>query len=182
MSVIQKPKLTEREQAVEDALVAMHVTYDVHHLGERGETRSGDRPWKHDEWMFELVRRDGNPNFSKAIAAMRQTFRTGTGLRKFPQSYRRLGKPYTTNTLAWHDEQKLLQPVKPPIASLLHSMFMDASGATQTFEDWCSDFGSDSDSIKALETYRACQQIHNDLRKFFTHEQHELLEALLEGY
>lgn len=57
------------------------------------------------------------------------------------------------------------KPVPPKLDDLLHSLVTDASAAEMSFEDWCGDYGYDTDSIKALETYRECQQIASKLRK-----------------
>lgn len=42
-------------------------------------------------------------------------------------------------------------------AEVLGRVCSDANSANQPFESWCGDFGYDSDSISALETYRLCQ-------------------------
>ncbi|MBT2325510.1 hypothetical protein J7E62_24560 [Variovorax paradoxus] len=167
---------SDREQKVEDALVEMGVTYDVAYLGEREDSEK----WKHDDWMFQFVRNDGA--FRQPVAAMRQSYRTGTGHRKPPPGALSPRPPYRPGTLAHEDWLNTFCAVKPPAAGVLGSLFVDASGAESTFEDWCGDFGYDSDSIKALNIYRACQQIVLDLRKFFARGQVEQLEQLLEGY
>lgn len=50
-------------------------------------------------------------------------------------------------------------------ADVLHCLISDASSADNTFEDWCADFGYDSDSRKAERTYKACQRIAVKLNK-----------------
>lgn len=50
------------------------------------------------------------------------------------------------------------KPVPPEADAVLHSLIWDASAAEQTFEEWCLNCGYNDDSIKALETYRLCQQ------------------------
>lgn len=45
------------------------------------------------------------------------------------------------------------------------------------FEGWCGDMGYETDSIKALQTYRRCDRFAKRLRAFFTAEE---LEALAE--
>lgn len=57
------------------------------------------------------------------------------------------------------------KPIPPSYDDVIHSLLMDASACEQSFEDWCSEYGYDSDSIKALETYRACQKNADKLRK-----------------
>lgn len=183
MRQVMSPKLTEKEQRVADALVNMHVEYDVQYLGESVEISGDGNRWEHDRWEFSLVRRDGNPNFSKKVAEMlQQPYRTGTGHRKFPRGAIAPRPPYTPNTLAWENWQNERRAVRPPIAGMLHSLIMDTDSATEIFEDWCANFGFDPDSIKALKAYHACQEIHGELRRFFTSSQLEELRTLLEDY
>jgi hypothetical protein len=40
----------------------------------------------------------------------------------------------------------------------------DAVGSAQTFDDWCSNYGYDTDSRKALQIYMDCQEIAKKLR------------------
>ena len=48
---------------------------------------------------------------------------------------------------------------KPPkLDDVLHSLVMDSSASEQSFDDWCGEFGYDTDSIKALATYMDCQR------------------------
>src|SRR4030095_10369007 len=51
--------------------------------------------------------------------------------------------------------------------------------APSSFEDWCSDFGYDSDSRKAESIYRAVQEQAEDFQRMFTSEElTELSEKL----
>lgn len=55
---------------------------------------------------------------------------------------------------------------EPDAATVLDCVASDASGADGTsFEDWCADYGFDSDSRKAERTYRACVAQSRKLRK-----------------
>ena len=73
-------------------------------------------------------------------------------------------------------------PVRPTAASVLCCLLSDADSADQSFADWCSDFGYDTDSRKALDTYIACGEIARGLRKVFSPEQLAHLRELLEDY
>lgn len=57
------------------------------------------------------------------------------------------------------------KPNKPKLDDVLHSLVMDAEACNESFEEWCANFGSNPDSIKALETYRDCQKNADKLRK-----------------
>ena len=56
-------------------------------------------------------------------------------------------------------------PTKPTLADIMYSLQSDAACASESFDDFCSNCGYDTDSRKALETYLACQQTGTDLRR-----------------
>jgi hypothetical protein len=60
---------------------------------------------------------------------------------------------------------ELTKPVAPKPTDLIYSLIADASACEESFEDWCSNFGYETDSRKALETYLACQASGEKLRK-----------------
>ena len=49
------------------------------------------------------------------------------------------------------------------VLNAFYCFVSDAVAGIDTFENFCSDFGYDTDSIKALKTYRACERA---LKKF----------------
>ncbi len=53
----------------------------------------------------------------------------------------------------------------PSAVDVLESLCMDASGADQSFDEWCSDYGYDTDSRKAERTYRSVQEQTRRLRR-----------------
>jgi hypothetical protein len=55
---------------------------------------------------------------------------------------------------------------EPTADGVLDCLLSDASAGEQTFEEFCSDFGYDSDSRKAEATYRACAAMAPRLRRF----------------
>lgn len=57
------------------------------------------------------------------------------------------------------------KPNRPSLGDVLYALVMDASAQGEDFEDWCYNFGYDTDSRKALELYLACQNIAVKLRK-----------------
>lgn len=56
-------------------------------------------------------------------------------------------------------------PKKPVLDDVLYSLIMDSSASDMSFEDWCNDFGYETDSRKALQTYLDCQNNAHKLRK-----------------
>lgn len=46
----------------------------------------------------------------------------------------------------------------PSVADVIYSLASEAGAMTTTFDEWCSDFGYNNDSLGALNTYIACQR------------------------
>jgi hypothetical protein len=149
------------DKAVAATLEQWGVLYSAVCLGER--TRDG---WKCDAWAVTL----GTQQFD---------YFTGTGNRA-PVPFHHRGPK--ANTEAWHRLEAARKPVAPASASVLHSLILDSSAACETFASWCSDFGLDPDSRKALATYEACQMNADKLRRVFSPAQVETLQELLQDY
>ena len=67
---------------------------------------------------------------------------------------------------------------KPPKSSeILCSLALDSTAAEESFEDWCANFGSDPDSIKSRETWKACRKANADLVRFLGQEAFDHLMA-----
>lgn len=60
------------------------------------------------------------------------------------------------------------EPSPPETASVLDCLASDAASYdnARDFEDWCADFGMDTDSRKAARTYRVCGEQAKALRHF----------------
>jgi hypothetical protein len=57
---------------------------------------------------------------------------------------------------------------EPEVAEVLDCLISDATGVDNArgFEDWCGDYGYDTDSRKAHRTYTVCARQGERLRKF----------------
>jgi hypothetical protein len=68
----------------------------------------------------------------------------------------------------WYNGVKYPGKPKPPdAADVLSCLCLDATSADRvTFEDWCSDFGYDTDSRKAEKIYLACVETNAKLHAF----------------
>ena len=77
---------------------------------------------------------------------------------------------------------KLSKIVSPEVASVLHSLTLDAQALNQSFTDWCAEFGYDDDSISAFDTYRACCENGKKLQKVFSRSTLDKLEEILQDY
>lgn len=77
-------------------------------------------------------------------------------------------------------ERKDDKPQTPELSSVLCSLVMDAGACDESFDGWCCNFGYDTDSRKALETYLACQESATKLRNAGIYITDELREFLQE--
>lgn len=78
-----------------------------------------------------------------------------------------------------HQEKR---PVAPCAAAVLYSLMLDAEACETSYQDWCDNFGYESDSIKALNAYRACEAIGQELRKTLDHATREAFRSVLQDY
>ena len=62
-----------------------------------------------------------------------------------------------------------------------YSMIID-DVSNMSFNDFCDVFGYNKDSIKALETYKACLKETETYYDMFDKEEREVLRELLEDY
>ena len=72
------------------------------------------------------------------------------------------------------------KPVKPKIADVLYSLFLDASAADENFNDWCANLGYSDDSISAFNTYKQCLDTATQLRKHFNPEQRASIQSVIQ--
>lgn len=65
----------------------------------------------------------------------------------------------------------------PEAEDVLDCLAMDAAGIenARSFEDWCGDYGYDTDSRRAEKTFKACQKAAEKLEKFMGDKYQELL-------
>lgn len=70
----------------------------------------------------------------------------------------------------------------PCAAGVIYSLILDSSAESEPFTDWCSNYGYDTDSRKALSIYLTCQESAAKLRRVFTHDQISALESALQDY
>ena len=119
--------------------------------------------WQFDKWIVRV----GGEMF---------TYRTGVGHRK-PKigrdNKRTLAKLLNTQ---WKKERENLSrintkiaecsvAVHPSVDDVLYSLAMESDACEMSFHDWCGNFGYDTDSRSALDTYLACQENGRKLEK-----------------
>ena len=89
---------------------------------------------------------------------------------------RKMAVPFTQGSA----HQKSGKPTPPELDSVLDCLAGDASGYdnSRDFEDWCSEYGYDTDSRKAEKTYRAIGEQAKKLRHLLGEDGYrELLDA-----
>jgi len=101
---------------------------------------------------------------------------TGMGLRT--RTYSGSGRKWDAMRKKHYDDK----PKKPKVADVLHSLIMDANAADENFDDWCDNYGCSSDSIKALNTYKACLDTARALRKHLSPDALRQVRELLQDY
>ena len=152
------------------ALNEIGITSDAHHVRFVWIGSDGKRAeWPHDVWSVTLHHGDKTHTTE---------FKCGIGHRKLPAGFPKKdirsggrGSEYYVERLGWLDDVKaaeaaLTKPVAPTTADVLACLLSDASGASETCEEWCSSYGMSDDSMKAMETYRACQKTRSALQRF----------------
>lgn len=91
--------------------------------------------------------------------------------------------PYLRHTPAaaqWDAQNS--KPKAPSANDVMHSLVLDADALQTSFEYWCEEYGYDSDSIRALNTYRACCDIGKDMQKAFTRDEINTIREHLQDY
>lgn len=136
------------EDAVDALLTANGIRYTTTYSGEDKNALSGSSTM--DAWAITFTAGKLSETFD---------YFTGTGHRKRVYGY--AGQIWDKNKKQYYTEKVMA----PRAAGVLHCLIMDSSACGQSFDDWCSDYGYDTDSRKALETYLTCQSNHQKLRR-----------------
>jgi hypothetical protein len=164
--------------AVAALLAANEITFSAIARGERvkDKTKENPRGWTCDAWSCAFTKRDGR------AAHEEFEFFTGTGHRKPGRKpLPSLDNVHTPQELARWNE-KHARPVAPHAADVLYSIILDSSAVGQSFRSWCSEYGYDTDSRKAEETYRACQRNADKLARVMGHALIAEMSTVLQDY
>lgn len=125
-----------------------------------------DKRWPHFSWRVTVTRGD---------RSLTTDYRTGVGHAKpMPDHYAQGLAEYARRT-AWL--KRYSTPIAPTVASVLYSLLSDAQTGLDTFDEYCSSMGLDTDSRKALATYLECQTIGVGVRRMLG----ELYQAACEA-
>lgn len=154
----------------------------------RGQTKRD--AWECDSWActFASASRPKQPEEFE--------FFTGLGLRAAPTKQAEMKAKFqfpgvTPNDIARRTNygrrylahlETLREPVAPHPADVLYSVILDSSACESSFAEWCRDYGYSDDSIKARDTYDACQRNTEKLRHILTRDQIRELSETLQDY
>jgi len=74
-----------------------------------------------------------------------------------------LNGPRGAMTVKWR--QGIGIKTRPRLIDVLNALRSDAMNTEETFENWCAEYGYDSDSRKAEATYNACKSQTAELQR-----------------
>lgn len=123
----------------------------------------GERGWEHHLWEVTLTREGQTISFPYRMGLAHEQTKCG---KRHPG----LSGRYAVRPMAvCHHvrcENAGWQPTPPTLYDVLTSLKADVTNG-ETFEDWCGNYGMDTDSRKAMDLYLACQESETRSRRFF---------------
>jgi hypothetical protein len=72
--------------------------------------------------------------------------------------------------------EKLAKPRIPKVEEVLNSLLLDSSALDITFEEWCSEYGYDTDSRKAEKTFNLCNELGKKLKRLLGEDYNYFME------
>jgi len=69
---------------------------------------------------------------------------------------------------------------EPEVRDVLECLFLDASAGEMTFDEFCREFGYDTDSRRAYDAWEACRRTRRRLRNLLG-DDYDLIRARIEG-
>lgn len=167
-------EISETELEVARYLQGIGATYQVSLAAADQKDSAG---WDHDLWRI-------------VFSGQEFDFKTGTGHRKVVHG--RSTSLSLANIGVWGEGRPLpvgrskgqdWALIPPTQAGFLYCILSDAGAAEESFEDFCSSYGYDSDSIKSEKIYKECQETAQKINRYcLTPEESEHLNSLLEDY
>jgi len=156
------------------------LTLESKHIGLTTWDTGGNNRQLCDEWRITLSYIKVGDTHAKEYTT---TYRTGIGHRKVMPGVKRERGGYATLTESPKNTEEAckrgwLKVVYPNIADVLSCLLSDASSGEETFYDWASNLGYDTDSRNALDTYLACQKTLVALRHVLGYELFSELKGL----
>jgi hypothetical protein len=182
--------IPEQDLQVAEFLKSINVDYSVKWVGIAGNNSNFKDS---DQWQITFKKAG---KFSESF-----DFYTGSGHRYIKKSVGSVTKHYIESVKAVTGLDKVLiveskvtsqdkrdysytdsYAVTPTQAGVLYCLLLDAESGSMSFDDFCSEFGYDNDSISDFRTYQACMAITKQVQKLFTSSERQQLQELLQDY
>lgn len=139
--------------------------------------------WECDAWNITLYR-TGKKDVFNSLYYTGIGHRVLSAMGKLEKS--RIQRTYKGSVNLRHmlaqNKKENAKPQVPHIAGILCSFMLDASANDYSFNDWCNEYGYESDSIKALNMYQECCNTAKELHKLFNRSELSELSELLQDY
>ncbi len=149
-----------------------HLPIKAQLVGKAVDNSDG-KPWEHYLWNITISYKSGFWTFPYKCGLAHIELKPGAVPMPRP--------PYRKGTLAYEHWQSLnMRPARPKNSDVMYSILSDIQAANQSFNDWCSDYGFDNDSMKAFKTYQTCCEYAVFVRKAFTAEQIQQMQKAFE--
>ena len=124
-----------------------------------------DELWVHDKWIVVIEGQDFEYSTGIGHREAKSTFRLDK--EAFQKIKNKTPKKEKANLLLYIDELKSCsKPKKLNIDDVLYSLILDAQSGTESFEDFCDNFGYNEDSVKHNEIYKSCQKNGKKVKTF----------------
>lgn len=182
--------VNETDLAVSSFLKSIGVNFKAVNVGMRDRDN-----WKGDEFQVTLSRGKSKIKTEYATGLGHRIVRKEglTGKDKKDLASDNLSVTLINQADWSNDDRKLVNKlgspffcrvfaVSPSAAGVLYGLFSDAYLGSDTHAEFCANVGCDEDSRQGLDSYLACQKVANELNAFFTYEEREKLQELLEDY
>jgi hypothetical protein len=163
---------TEGERMTMDAFIAKHGITMIAERAASNPNMADDPKFPMFHWLctLKMGERTMPVSYSMGAAHIEVAKRSITGVPIGPwrkptfEEQRMLDHPKTL-----HEQQTkgglAVRATAPEVGDVLNSLSLDASALDQSFDDWCGDFGYDTDSRKAERTYTACRDLAYKLQR-----------------
>ena len=175
--------MTNNDNPLSEVCAGLGITME-HSSPSYGKNADG---WEHVRTTVTLHRKGRvvwSGPFHQGLACIRFLDK---GLQRDHQSFKRgrsvmaqgildrLGERWGSLAIKW---------TPPALADVMASLLLDGSPYfdAETFEDWADNFGYDSDSIKARDTYDTCMKTGLELARAFTREELDTLREAAQDY
>ena len=132
-----------------------------------------EKDWQFDRWNVSIVTKKETFSFE---------YKTGVGLRKNWYDRNGMQTPKNWEDLILGQAKGEKKPVSPTIEDIFYSILLDSEAGEYNFEDWADTFGFSSDSIEALNIYKACLVHYKMVRALFTKEEVDTMKEFYVNY